>query len=127
MFTVAGCTGSTGTDNSADSEDDTDTGDGEISAAWVFNSEVGDLGWSWAHNEGRKAVASEYDWLDTRFTEAVAPEESEQVFRQYADSGVDIIFGCTFEYQDPMATVAQEYPNVYFEHNTGYTTLENMG
>jgi len=130
---VAGCTDSTDTGNGANSGDNTDTGgdagsgDAEISAAWVFNSEVGDLGWSWAHNEGRKAVASEYDWLETQFTEAVAPEESEQVFRQYADSGVDIIFGCTFGYQDPMVTVAQEYPDVYFEHNTGYTTLENMG
>ena len=41
--------------------------------------------------------------------------------------GVDIIFGCTFGYQDPMATVAEEYPDVYFEHNTGYTIKENMG
>ncbi|WP_436901867.1 BMP family ABC transporter substrate-binding protein [Halovenus halobia] len=101
--------------------------DAEVSAAWVYNSEIGDLGWSWAHNEGRKAVADENDWLDTQYTEAVAPEESEQVFRQYANSGVDIIFGCTFGYQDPMATVAEEYPDVYFEHNTGYTTKENMG
>ena len=104
-----------------------DSGSSGVSAAWVYNSEVGDLGWSWAHNEGRKAVESEHDWLDTQFTEAVAPEESEQVFRQYADSGMDIIFGCTFGYQDPMVTVAGEYPDVYFEHNTGYATRENMG
>ncbi|WP_336328131.1 BMP family ABC transporter substrate-binding protein [Halovenus sp. HT40] len=107
--------------------DDLGSSDAEVTAAWVYNSEVGDLGWSWAHNEGRKAVAEEYDWLETQHTEAVAPEDSEQVFRQYADSGVDIIFGCTFGYQDPMKTVAQEYPDVYFEHNTGYTTRENMG
>jgi basic membrane protein A len=93
----------------------------------VYNSEVGDLGWSWAHNEGRKAVADEYDWLETEYTEAVAPGDSERIFRQYANNGFDIIFGCTFEYQDPMATVAEETPEVYFEHNTGYKTLENMG
>ncbi|MXR51934.1 BMP family ABC transporter substrate-binding protein [Halovenus sp. WSH3] len=112
---VAGCSESIG------------SSDAEVSAAWVYNSEVGDQGWSWAHNEGRKAVEEEYDWLSTEFTEAVAPEESQQVFRQYADSGADIIFGCTFGYQDPMETVAKEYPEVYFEHNTGYLTLENMG
>jgi basic membrane protein A len=103
------------------------SGQGTVEAAWVYNSEVGDLGWSWAHNEGRKAVKNEYDWLSTEYTEAVAPEESEQVFRQYADSGMDIIFGCVFGYQDAMEVVAEEYPDVYFEHNTGYATRENMG
>ncbi len=118
LFALAGC-----------SSDDDGGGSGEdtVNAAWVYNSEVGDLGWSWAHNEGRKAVANEFDWLETDFTEAVAPGDSERIFRQYANSGMDIIFGCTFEYQDPMATVAEENPDVYFEHNTGYQTLDNMG
>jgi len=98
-----------------------------ITAAWVYNSEVGDLGWSWAHNEGRKAVAEEYDWLETEYTEAVAPADSERVFEQYAQGDADIIFGCTFEYQDPMASVAEQYSDTYFEHNTGYLTMENMG
>jgi basic membrane protein A len=112
---IAGCSDSIGSSDAA------------VSAAWVYNSEVGDLGWSWAHNEGRKAVENEHDWLSTEYTEAVAPEESEQVFRQYADTGKDIIFGCTFGYQDAMEAVAEEYPDVYFEHNTGYATRENMG
>lgn len=107
--------------------DDGGSGEDTVRAAWVYNSEVGDLGWSWAHNEGRKAVAEEYDWIETQFTEAVAPEDSENIFRQYADDGVDIIFGCTFGYQDPMESVATDYPDTYFEHNTGYLTLENMG
>jgi len=110
---LAGCSGDSGSDG--------------VTAAWVYVSEVGDLGWSWAHDQGRQAVEEEHDWLGTEFTESVSGEESEQVFRQYADDGTDIIFGCTFEYQDPMATVAEEYPDVYFEHNTGYRTLENMG
>jgi basic membrane protein A len=113
---LAGCSEGVGSDSGS-----------EVSAAWVYNSEIGDLGWSWAHNEGRKAAADDHDWLSTEYTEAVAPEDSQQVFRQYADSGMDIIFGCTFGYQDPMATVAEEYPDVYFEHNTGYLTRENMG
>ncbi|WP_459191091.1 BMP family ABC transporter substrate-binding protein [Halosimplex sp. J119] len=102
--------------------------DGEtVRAAWVYNSEVGDLGWSWAHNEGRIAVAERFDWLETAYTEAVAPADSERVFRQYANDGYDIVFGCTFEYQDPMYSVAEDNPDTIFEHNTGYRTRENMG
>ena len=99
----------------------------DVRAAWVYNSEVGDLGWSWAHNEGRKAVADQFDWLETDYAESVAPGDAERVFRQYASDGYDIIFGCTFGYQDPMATVAADNPETLFEHNTGYTTRENMG
>lgn len=114
---LAGCAGDgSGSDDAAD-----------VRAAWVYISEVGDLGWSWAHNEGRKAVDEEFDWLETDYSESVAPGDSEQVFRQYANDGYDIIFGCTFEYQDPMMTVAADNPETYFEHNTGYATRENMG
>ena len=142
MIGIAGCGGdggggSDGGDGSDGSDgDSTDGDDGSdmensgmdtVRAAWVYNSEVGDLGWSWAHNEGRKATAEEFDWLETDFTEAVAPENSERIFRQYANDGFDVVFGCTFGYQDPMASVAEDFPDVRFEHNTGYLTRENMG
>jgi basic membrane protein A len=142
MIGIAGCGGdggggSDGGDGSDGSDgDSTDGDDGSdmensgmdtVRAAWVYNSEVGDLGWSWAHNEGRKATAEEFDWLETDFTEAVAPENSERIFRQYANDGFDVVFGCTFGYQDPMASVAEDFPDIRFEHNTGYLTRENMG
>jgi len=101
-------------------------GQESVSAAWVYVSEIGDLGWSWAHNEGRKAVDEKYDWLETDFTEAVAPGDAERVFRQLAEEN-DLIFGTTFGYQDPMLTVAEEFPDTYFEHATGFETAENMG
>jgi len=141
---LAGCggdgggDGGDGNDGGSDGSDggSTDGGDGgnggdggtdTVRAAWVYNSEVGDLGWSWAHNEGRKATAEAFDWLETDYTEAVQPENSERIFRQYANDGYDIIFGCTFGYQDPMVSVAEDFPDTYFEHNTGYETRENMG
>jgi len=43
------------------------------------------------------------------------------------NDGFDIVFGCTFGYQNPMCTVAEDNPDTYFEHNTGYRTRENMG
>ncbi|MBV0902781.1 BMP family ABC transporter substrate-binding protein [Haloarcula salina] len=121
--------GSTDTEGSGGTATSGDGGSGmdSVKAAWVYNSEVGDLGWSWAHNEGRKAVAEQFDWLETEYTEAVAPGDSQRVFEQYAQGDADIIFGCTFGYQDPMLNVAEQYTDTYFEHNTGYRTRENMG
>jgi len=127
---LAGCGG----DGGGDGGDGGSTGDGSdgggsetVTAAWLYISEIGDLGWSWAHNEGRKAVEEEFDWLETDYTESVPPDEGERVMREYAQGDTDIIFGTTFGYMDPMFSVAEEYPDVLFEHATGYRTRENMG
>jgi len=134
---LAGCSGGDGGDGGdatptatpTESGDGTDGSDGteSVRAAWVYNTEVGDLGWSWAHNEGRKASAETYDWLETDFTASVAPEDSQRVFAQYANDGYDVVFGCSFGYQDPMVTVASDHPDTVFEHCSGYRTRENMG
>ncbi|AEM59436.1 glucose ABC transporter substrate-binding protein (plasmid) [Haloarcula hispanica N601] len=130
---LAGCSGGDSGSDDGDSTDGTTTGSDEgsgsdsVTAAWVYISEVGDLGWSHAHDEGRKAVDEKYDWLETEYTEAVAPEDSERVFEQYAQGDADIVFGTTFGYQDPMFNIAEQYPDTYFEHATGYRTRENMG
>ncbi len=122
---LAGCTGGNG---GGDGDDETTTQEQEtVRAAWLYISEVGDLGWSWAHDQGRQWVEDEYDWLQTDFSEAVAPADSSSVLREYANNEYDIIFGTTFEYMDPMFEVAEEFPDVKFEHNTGYRTRENMG
>jgi len=98
-----------------------------VKAAWVYISEIGDLGWSWAHNEGRKAADEKFDWLETDYTEAIPPSDSKQVFEQYVRDDYDLIFGTTFGYMDPMFNVAKENPDVVFEHATGFRTRENMG
>ena len=120
-----------GTDgDGADGTTTTAGGDGgmdSVKAAWLYISEIGDLGWSWAHNEGRKAVDEKYDWLETEYTEAVAPADSERILEQYAQGDTDVVFGTTFGYQDPMFNVAEQYPDTVFEHATGYRTRENMG
>jgi basic membrane protein A len=118
---LAGCTGGTGGGGGGGSGSDT------VRAAFVFNSVVGDLGWSWAHDQGRQAVAEEFDWLETAFSEAVAPADSSQVFSQYANEGYDIVFGNTFGYMDPMFQVASDNSDTLFEHCSGYRTRENMG
>ncbi len=100
-----------------------------LKVAFVYVGPVGDGGWSYAHDLGRKAAEAEYgDKLKTTFVESV-PEgaDAERVFRDLATQGNELIFGTSFGYMEPMLKVAKEFPNVKFEHATGYKTAPNLG
>jgi len=130
---LAGCTGggdggdSDGGGGGGDGGDGGASGADSISAAWIYISEPGDLGWSWAHDQGRKAVDERFDWLETDFSSGVAPADAERVTREYTNNGYDVVFGTSFEYMDPMYNVAEENPDTVYEHCSGYRTRENMG
>jgi basic membrane protein A and related proteins len=97
-------------------------------AAWVYVGPVGDAGWTYAHDLGRKAVEAEFgDKVKTSFVEKV-PEgaDAERVIRDLATQGNKVIFATSFGYMEPMLKVAKDFPNVKFEHATGYKTSENM-
>ena len=99
-----------------------------LKAAWVYVGPVGDAGWTFAHDNGRKATEAEYgDKIKTSFVEKV-PEgaDAERVFRDLATQGNKIIFATSFGYMEPMLKVAAEFPDVKFEHATGYKTAPNM-
>ena len=89
---------------------------------------VGDFGWSYEHNEGRKAVEEAFgDKVETMYVESV-PEgaDSERVMTQMALDGADLIFTTSFGYMDPTINVAKKFPNVKFEHATGYKQADNV-
>ena len=99
-----------------------------LKAAWIYVGPVGDSGWSFAHDLGRKAVEAKFgDAVKTTYVEKV-PEgsEAELVIRDLANQGNKIIFATAFGYMDAMLKVAAEFPNVKFEHATGYKTARNM-
>ena len=99
-----------------------------LKAAWVYVGPVGEAGWTFAHDLGRKAVEAEYgDKLKTTFVEKV-PEgpDAERVIRDLAQQGNKIIFATSFGYMEPMLKVAKDFPDVKFEHATGYKTADNM-
>jgi simple sugar transport system substrate-binding protein len=98
-----------------------------LKAAWVYIGPVGDAGWSFAHDQGRKAVEAEFgDKVKTTFVEKVPYGDAERVFRDLATQGNKIIFATSFGYMDAMLKVAGEFPDVKFEHATGYKTAPNM-
>jgi simple sugar transport system substrate-binding protein len=89
---------------------------------------VGDGGWTFAHDNGRKALEKEFgDKIVTSFVEKV-PEsaDAERVIRDMAGQGNKLIFGTTFGYMEPMLKAAADLKDVKFEHATGYKTAENM-
>jgi len=92
---------------------------------FVYVGPVGDGGWTYEHDQGRKAVVEAFgDKVETIFQESV-PEgaDSERVMTQMALSGADLIFTTSFGYMDPTNNVAAKFPNVKFEHATGYKRL----
>jgi len=99
-----------------------------LKIAFAYVGPVGDGGWTFAHDNGRKAVEKEFgDKVVTSFVEKV-PEaaDAERVFRDMISEGNKLIFGTTFGYMEPMLKVAADSPNVKFEHATGYKTAENL-
>jgi basic membrane protein A and related proteins len=99
-----------------------------LKAAWVYVGPIGDAGWTFAHDQGRKAVEAEFgDRVQTTFVEKV-PEgaDAERVIRDLATQGNKIIFATSFGFMESMLKVAAEFPDVKFEHATGYKTAANM-
>lgn len=95
---------------------------------FIYVGPVGDLGWTYEHDRGRLAVEAEFgDKVETVYQESV-PEgaDSERAMTQMALGGADIIFTTSFGYMDPTIAVAAKFPNVKFEHATGYKRAENV-
>ncbi|WP_347312644.1 BMP family ABC transporter substrate-binding protein [Defluviimonas sp. SAOS-178_SWC] len=93
-----------------------------VKACFVYVGPIGDGGWTYQHDQGRLAVEAEFgDKVETAFQESV-PEgaDAERVLTQMALSGCNIIFTTSFGYMDPTNAVAAKFPNVMFEHATGY-------
>ena len=99
-----------------------------LKIAFAYVGPVGDGGWTFAHDNGRKAIEKEFgDKVVTSFVEKV-PEsaDAERVIRDMAAQGNKLIFGTTFGYMEPMLKVAADNKAVKFEHATGYKQAENM-
>jgi len=93
-----------------------------LKIGFVYIGPVGDGGWTYQHDQGRLAVEAEFgDRVETIFQENV-PEgpDAERILTQMALSGADMIFTTSFGYMDPTNNVAARFPDVKFEHATGY-------
>jgi basic membrane protein A and related proteins len=95
---------------------------------FVYVGPVGDLGWTYQHDQGRKALESHYgDKIKTTYVESVKEgADAERVIRNLANSGHKIIFSTSFGFMNPTIKVSKGYPDVFFEHATGYKRNKNV-
>ena len=102
--------------------------DKKVKVGFVYLTTPGDHGWTYAHEVGRQDVIRNFgDKVETTFVENV-PEgpDATRVIRDLAKQGNDIIFTTSFGYMDPTLKVAKEFPEVKFDHITGYKRAPNM-
>jgi len=101
----------------------------KMKACWVYVGPIGDFGYSYQHNLGRLAVQKELgDKVQTSYLENVSEgPDAERAFERLARDHCKIIFGTSFGFMDAEVKVAKKFPNVYFEHATGFKTAKNLG
>ncbi|MEM8554265.1 MAG: BMP family ABC transporter substrate-binding protein [Pseudomonadota bacterium] len=115
LAAALGCAVSVASVTSALADDPTKVG-------FVYVGPIGDGGWTYEHNQGRLAVEEHFgDAVETTYVESV-PEgaDAERVLTQMALTGHDLIFTTSFGYMDATNNVAAKFPDVKFEHATGY-------
>jgi len=95
----------------------------KVKACFVYVGPVGDGGWTYQHDQGRLALIEAFgDKVDASTFQENVPEgaDAERVLTQMALSGCNIIFTTSFGYMDATNAVAAKFPDVKFEHATGY-------
>ncbi len=96
---------------------------------FVYVSPIGDAGWTFQHDQGRKFMQQKLAGkVTTKYVENV-PEgaDAERVIREMAQSGCKVIFTTSFGYMNYTEKVAKAFPKTIFMHATGYKSGANMG
>ena len=99
-----------------------------VKVGFIYVGPIGDHGWTYRHDIGRQDVEKAFgDKVETVYIENV-PEgpDAERVMRSMAKDGVDIIFATSFGFMNQMVKVAKDFPDVKFEHATGYMQGPNL-
>ncbi len=100
----------------------------KMKVGFVYVGPIGDHGWTYQHDQGRLALeAALGDQVETTFIENVAEgADAERVIAQMAEAGMDMIFTTSFGYMNPTVKVAKDFPDIRFEHATGYKRGDNV-
>ncbi|MEO6300400.1 MAG: BMP family ABC transporter substrate-binding protein [Paracoccaceae bacterium] len=100
----------------------------KIKIGFILLGPIGDYGWTWAHNKGREAIdAALGDKVETIYTENVAEDASAVgAIRDLCNAGCKLVFTTSYGYMDQTIQVAGEFPDVKFEHCTGFKRADNV-
>ena len=103
-------------------------GDEKLKVGFVYVGPIGDHGWTYQHHDGLLAVQEEFgDQVETIYVENVAEgPDAERAITRLARQGAGLIFTTSFGFMDPTVKVAARFPDVKFEHATGYKRADNV-
>jgi basic membrane protein A and related proteins len=95
----------------------------------IYLGPIGDFGWTWAHEKGRKAMVDALKGqVVADYVENVKEDASAvPILKDLAQGGHQLIFATSYGYMDQCVEVAKQFPNVKFEHCTGYKHADNLG
>ena len=99
-----------------------------LKVAFMYVSPANEEGWSTQHDIARRAAEAKFGHKIKVTTVENIPEnaDAERVVRDLAQQGNKLIFATSFGYMNSVLKVAKEFPDVKFEHATGYKTAENV-
>ena len=95
---------------------------------FIYIGPPGDHGWTYMHDQGRQYMEDTLgDKVTSTYIENV-PENADAVraIRKLAETGHDLIFTTSFNYMDQTMEVAKDFPDINFEHATGYKRSDNI-
>jgi simple sugar transport system substrate-binding protein len=101
---------------------------GKLKVGFIYVGPIGDFGYTFQHELGRRALVKALgDKIETTYLENVSEgPDSERSIEQLARAGHKLIFTTSFGFMDSTVKVAKKYPNVWFEHATGYKRAPNL-
>ena len=100
--------------------------DAKLKACFIYVGPVGDIGWSYAHDEARKLTEKELPWLQTQYVEAVPEGQALPVIDRLVKGGCKVIFTTSFGFMDQTVEAAKKYPQVVFAHAAGFKRAPNL-
>src|SRR5271165_437606 len=100
-----------------------------LKVGFVYLGAIGDYGWTWSHEKGRKAMVDALKGqVVADYVENVKEDASAiPILKDLAQQGHKLIFATSYGYMDQCVEVAKQFPNVKFEHCTGYKHADNLG
>src|SRR6201993_3826808 len=100
-----------------------------LKVGFVYLGAIGDWGWTWSHEQGRKALdAALKGQVATNYVENVKEDASAiPVMKDLAEQGHKLIFTTSYGYMDQTLEAAKQFPDVKWEHCTGYKRADNVG
>jgi len=98
----------------------------KLKACFIYVGPIGDVGWTFAHDEARRAAEKAIPGLETKYVESVPEGQALPVIDRLVSEGCQVIFTTSFGFMDQTLEAAKKYPQVIFAHASGFKRAPNM-